>query len=133
MKSIKQLMRRVFFVLLIAAFCMPVFDVGAAIGVNDKEVVIGMTNALEGPASALGSGIKRGSGVYMDKINKTGGVHGRKVTVISYKDGYEPELTVKATKKLINQDKVFVLFGYVGTPTSTAIRPLISISHPITL
>jgi ABC-type branched-subunit amino acid transport system substrate-binding protein len=95
-------------------------------GVTATEVTIGMCNALTGPASALGTGMKKGSMVYFEKINKAGGVHGRKVRVISYDDGYEPRNTVEQTRKLVQQDRVFALFGYVGTPTSSAVLPLIN-------
>ncbi len=95
-------------------------------GVTDHEIVIGMSNALSGPASALGTGVKSGAMAYFSRINKAGGVKGRKIRVISYDDGYEPKRTVENTNKLIAQDRVFALFGYVGTPTSTAILPIIN-------
>jgi len=95
-------------------------------GVTVNGITIGMCNALTGPASALGTGMKKGSMVYFDKINKAGGVNGRKIKVISYDDGYEPKNTVAQTKKLISDDRVFALFGYVGTPTSSAVLPLIN-------
>ena len=59
-------------------------------------------------------------------INEKGGVHGRKIKLVSYDDGYEPKKTIENTKKLISEDKVFLLFGYVGTPTSKAVVPLVS-------
>jgi len=95
-------------------------------GVTPTEVTLGMCNVLTGPAAALGTGIKKGSLVYFDKVNKAGGIHGRKIRVVSYDDGYEPKNTVAQTRKLVNEDKVFALFGYVGTPTSTAIMPIIA-------
>ncbi len=95
-------------------------------GVADKEILIGMSNALTGPASALGTGMKTGAQTYFNKINASGGVHGRKITLISYDDGYEPKNTVENTNKLITSDKVFALFGYVGTPTASAIVPIIN-------
>ncbi|MHB8846500.1 MAG: ABC transporter substrate-binding protein [Nitrospirota bacterium] len=95
-------------------------------GVTAAELTIGMCNALSGPASALGTGMKKGSMVYFDKINKSSGVNGRKIKVISYDDGYEPKNTVVQTKKLIQNDKVFALFGYVGTPTASAVLPLVN-------
>jgi ABC-type branched-subunit amino acid transport system substrate-binding protein len=94
-------------------------------GVKSEEVVLGMSTALTGPASALGNGLKQGAMVYFDKINAAGGIHGRKIRMVSYDDGYEPRNTVVNTKKLIKDDKVFALFGYVGTPTSKAIMPMI--------
>jgi ABC-type branched-subunit amino acid transport system substrate-binding protein len=95
-------------------------------GVTSSEITIGMCNVLTGPAAALGLGIQKGSAVYFDKINKAGGVNGRKIRVISYDDGYEPKNTVVQTRKLVQEDKVFALFGYVGTPTSTAIMPILA-------
>jgi ABC-type branched-subunit amino acid transport system substrate-binding protein len=95
-------------------------------GVSANEVVIGMSNALTGPASALGTGVKSGALAYFNKVNGSGGINGRKIKIISYDDGYEPKQTVETTNKLISQDKVFALFGYVGTPTSTAIVPIIN-------
>jgi ABC-type branched-subunit amino acid transport system substrate-binding protein len=70
--------------------------------------------------------VKKGSTVYFDKVNKAGGVNGRKIRVVSYDDGYEPKNTVAHTRKLVHEDKVFALFGYVGTPTSTAIMPILA-------
>ncbi|MDP2646409.1 MAG: ABC transporter substrate-binding protein [Desulfobacterales bacterium] len=101
-------------------------NLGADPGVSVSEVALGMSNALSGPAAALGTGVKKGAMVYFDKINASGGVHGRRIKVISYDDQYEPRITVANTEKLINKDKVFALFGYVGTPTSTAVTPLIN-------
>jgi ABC-type branched-subunit amino acid transport system substrate-binding protein len=100
--------------------------VSAEQGVTDKEILVGMTNALTGPASALGIGMKTGAQVYFNKVNASGGVHGRKIKLISYDDGYEPKNTVDKTNTLIMTDKVFALFGYVGTPTASAIVPIVN-------
>ena len=98
-------------------------------GVTNQEIIIGISNALTGPAAALGTGVKDGAMTYFQKINNAGGVNGRKIKVISYDDGYEPNRTVENTNKLINNDKVFALFGYVGTPTSIAALPIINEAH----
>jgi len=95
-------------------------------GITDKEIRIGMSNALSGPASALGTGMKVGATVYFDKVNASGGIHGRKITLVTYDDGYEPDKAISNTRKLIEDDKVFALFGYVGTPTSSAVMPIFS-------
>src|SRR5690242_13584878 len=95
-------------------------------GVTDKEIRIGMANALSGPASGLGTELKAGAEAYIARANAAGGVNGRKIVLVSKDDGYEPEKTAAATKALIEQDKVFTLFGYVGTPTSNAAVPLAS-------
>ena len=95
-------------------------------GVTNQDIIIGMSNALTGPAAALGTGVKAGAMTYFQKINNAGGVNGRKIKVISYDDGYEPKRTIENTNKLIYGDKVFALFGYVGTPTATAAAPIIN-------
>jgi ABC-type branched-subunit amino acid transport system substrate-binding protein len=95
-------------------------------GVSGNTINLGMANALTGPASALGTGMKNGALAYFKKINAKGGVNGRSIHLISYDDGYEPKRTVEVTNKLVYEDKVFALFGYVGTPTSTAIMPLVN-------
>lgn len=106
--------------LLLLAAAFPCY---AEDGVTQNEIVIGMSNALSGPAAGLGTQLKAGATAYFDKINAAGGVNGRKIRLISYDDGYEPERTAAMTRKLIEQDKVFALFGYVGTPTSAAAVP----------
>jgi branched-chain amino acid transport system substrate-binding protein len=95
-------------------------------GVTDKEIRIGMANALTGPASGLGLDLKAGADAFLARANAAGGVNGRRVVLVSKDDGYEPEKSAAATKALIEQDKVFALFGYVGTPTSAAAVPLAS-------
>jgi branched-chain amino acid transport system substrate-binding protein len=106
--------------LLLLAATFPAY---AEDGVTQNEIVIGMSNALSGPAAGLGTQLKAGTTAYIDKVNAAGGVNGRKIRLISYDDGYEPEKTAAMTRKLIEQDKVFALFGYVGTPTSAAAVP----------
>ena len=56
------------------------------------------------------------------EANAAGGVHGRKLDLISYNDDYEPEVAIAKTNKLIDEDRVFALIGEVGTPTSKAVQ-----------
>jgi branched-chain amino acid transport system substrate-binding protein len=93
-------------------------------GVTADTVVLGQSVALTGPAAALGIEMRNGAKVYFDFINGKGGVNGRKIQLVTLDDGYEPARTVPNTKKLIEEHKVFALFGYVGTPTSSAALPL---------
>lgn len=96
----------------------------AETGVTGTEIKIGMANALTGPAAGLGTSIKQGSTVLFNKVNAQGGVNGRKIKLISVDDGYEPATAALATERLVNEDKVFALFGYVGTPTAKAAIPI---------
>ena len=93
-------------------------------GVAPTEIRLGMANAQSGPAAGLGTGLKSGADAYFAKVNAAGGVFGRKIALVSKDDGYEPARTAAATEALVDSDKVFALFGYVGTPTSSAAVPI---------
>jgi len=89
-------------------------------GVTSSEIRIGMTLPLSGPASSY-STIGKSAIAYVDKINKEGGINGRKINVISYDDGYSPPKTVEMVRKLVESDEVQFLFSTFGTPTNMAI------------
>ena len=93
-------------------------------GVSADKIVFGQATALEGPAAALGQGMKMGLEAAFAEVNKAGGVKGRKLELKSVDDGYEPTKSIEAVKKLLEQDKVFALAGAVGTPTSAATQPI---------
>lgn len=107
-----------------ALFVSALSPVLAENGVTGDKVLIGQSAAIAGPAAALGTGMRQGARAYFDYINSQGGVHGRKIELVTLDDGYEPSRTIPNTKKFIDEMKVFALFGYVGTPTSNAVIPL---------
>lgn len=94
---------------------LPLF---AANGVTDTEITIGSSLPLEGGFSAVGQQTKLGVEACFRVVNDAGGVNGRKLKLVAYNDGYEPVPCVQNTLKLIDEDKVFALCSYVGTPTS---------------
>jgi ABC-type branched-subunit amino acid transport system substrate-binding protein len=93
-------------------------------GVFDDRIVFGQSAVLRGPTAALGLGMREGILAAFHEANAAGGVHGRKLELISYNDDYEPEVAIAKTNKLIDEDKVFALIGEVGTPTSKAVQPI---------
>src|SRR4051794_22066808 len=93
-------------------------------GVFADRIVFGQSAALEGPAAALGLGLREGILAAFKEANITGGVNGRRVELVSYNDAYEPEKAIANTKRLIEQDQVFAIIGEVGTPTSNAVQPI---------
>lgn len=113
---------RVSWLALLAVF--PLAQAALAQGVTTDTILIGQSAALSGPAEQLGKEMKSGAEAYFDLINKSGGVNGRKIRLVSLDDGYEPERAAANTRKLIAEDKVLALFGYVGTPTSNAALPI---------
>jgi ABC-type branched-subunit amino acid transport system substrate-binding protein len=96
---------------------------GAEPGVTATTIVLGQSAAFSGPASELGTEMRAGAMAYFQAVNAAGGVSGRKIELRSLDDGYEPDRAAGNTKKLID-DGVFLLFGYVGTPTTNASKPI---------
>lgn len=93
-------------------------------GVSNDKIVFGQAAPLDGPAAQLGLDMQAGINAAFNEINKAGGVKGRKLELISVDDGYEPNKSIEATKKLLDEHKVFALIGPVGTPTSAAAQPI---------
>ena len=108
----------------LAALLAAAIPATAEDGVSADKIVIGQATALEGPASALGLGMKMGLEAAFAEINKAGGVKGRKLELKSIDDGYEPTKSIEAVKKLLEEDKVFAIAGAVGTPTAAATQPI---------
>lgn len=90
-----------------------------------EEIKIGMSTALTGPTKNLGIEISQGANLYFSQYNKTREKKLPAIKLITYDDGYEPHQTVLNTRKLIEKDKVFALFSYVGTPTSRVVMPIL--------
>ena len=86
--------------------------------------MFGQSAALTGPAAALGQGMQLGIQAAFAEINRGGGIHGRRLELISLDDGYEPEAALVNTRRLLQEEGVFALIGPVGTPTSRAVEPV---------
>jgi len=112
--------------LIIALFALGIALPAAAQtpGVTPNSILLGQSAAFSGPAAQLGIEMNAGAVAYFDYINKQGGVHGRTISVKTRDDRYEGNLAAENTHKLIEEDKVFALFAYVGTPTSAAALPI---------
>jgi branched-chain amino acid transport system substrate-binding protein len=121
--------RIVFILSLFLYSCEDTVDSRVAIsrtsGITHDQILVGSSLALGGHAGYLGTQTLHGATAYLNHVNDNGGIHGRKIKVIAYDDGYDPPRCVANTQKLIVQDKVFCLFGYVGTPTTVKIVPLV--------
>src|SRR6478735_3558845 len=82
-----------------SAFAQKKYDVGA----TDTEIKLGNIMPYSGPASAYGV-IGKAEEAYFRKINDEGGINGRKITFISYDDGYSPPKAVEQARKLVESD-----------------------------
>lgn len=99
---------------------------GAELGVTPGSILIGQTGVFSGPVAEPALQYRAGAQLYFDEVNAKGGVAGRKIKLVSYDDKFEPKLAAENTKKLLEEDKVFALFGYIGTGATVASLPLIT-------
>jgi branched-chain amino acid transport system substrate-binding protein len=93
-------------------------------GVTANSILLGQSAAFSGPAAQLGVQMNIGTKAYFDYVNAQGGVYGRKIELKSRDDKYEANLCADNTKKFIQEDRVFALISYVGTPTTVAAMPI---------
>src|SRR5260221_4679092 len=90
-------------------------------GVSDSEIKLGQTVPYSGPASAFSSYGRLMAG-YFEMINASGGINGRKITLISLDNAFSPPKALEQTRKLIEDDGVLADVGTVGTTPNVAIQ-----------
>jgi branched-chain amino acid transport system substrate-binding protein len=101
----------------------------SAPGITATQVTVGGHFPLTGPAAPGYSEIPQAIDAYFKYVNANGGVHGRKLKMIARDDGYNPTNTVKVTKQLVLQDKIFAMLGGLGTPTHTKVVDFLNASR----
>ena len=93
-------------------------------GVSKTEIVIGTIQDMSGPLASYGKQAKFGMQLRIDEVNEQGGVHGRKLKLLTEDSGYDPKKAVLGAQKLVNQDKIFIMAGHVGTAHNNAAMPV---------
>ena len=93
-------------------------------GVSKTEIVVGSIQDLSGPIAGFGKQIRSGMTLRVDELNEQGGIHGRKIRLVFEDSAYDPKKAVLAAQKLVNQDKIFIMIGHIGTPTNNAAMPV---------
>lgn len=112
-----------FFILGVA---LATFAHAAENGVTDSTILLGQTVGLTGTVAAPVKEMNEGANAYFAAVNKNGGVHGRKIELLTLDDKFDPALTVVNAETLIKKDRVFALFGGRGTPHTQAIIPILA-------
>jgi branched-chain amino acid transport system substrate-binding protein len=105
-----------------AAALLP--GLATAQGVTSDKILLGQAAVFSGPAAQLGIQMRNGIQSYFALVNERGGVHGRKLELVTEDDQYESKVAPVASRKLIEERKVFALLGYVGTPTGVQHLPV---------
>lgn len=93
-------------------------------GVSKTEIVVGSIQDLSGPIAGFGKQVRLGMMLRADEINEQGGINGRKIKLIVEDSAYDPKKAVLAAQKLVNQDKIFIMVGHIGTAQNLAAMPV---------
>ena len=93
-------------------------------GVSKTEITLGSIQDLSGPAVSLGKQARLGMMLRVDEINEQGGINGRKLRIIIEDSNYDPKKAFLAAQKLVNQDRIFMMVGHIGTAHNLAAMPV---------
>ncbi|WP_093385410.1 ABC transporter substrate-binding protein [Variovorax sp. OV329] len=93
-------------------------------GVSKDEIRVGTIQDLSGPLAGFGKQSRNGMQLAVDEINEQGGINGRKLKLYVEDSGYDPKKAVLAAQKLVNQDKIFIMAGHIGTAQNMAAMPV---------
>lgn len=96
-----------------------------AASASADTIKVGNTNPYSGPASAYGT-IGKAIDAYFKKVNAEGGIDGTMIEFVSLDDGYSPPKTKEQFRKLVESDKVDLIFQSLGTPTNSAVHRYIN-------
>ena len=96
---------------------------------SDREVRFGIAAPFTGPSKELGREMALGLNAAFARANEAGGIAGRKVTLVTADDGYEPAKTSAAVARLHEVDGVIGYVGNVGTPTAAVALPYALKNH----
>ena len=99
-------------------------------GVGPDEIVLGQILAVTGPLAAIIPDIINATQAWFDHVNRQGGIHGRKVRVVTADDGYVAANSPKAARELIDKEQVFAILNMSGTANVAAILPLLAKEDP---
>ncbi|WP_231502294.1 ABC transporter substrate-binding protein [Herbaspirillum sp. RV1423] len=93
---------------------------------ESKDIVIGQSADLSGQYAHITRQFLTGANIYFSGINSGGGIHGRRIRLITMDDRSDPDLAIRNTHRLLQTDKALALFGYVGAQISGAVLPTIN-------
>ncbi len=95
----------------------------AEVGVTADRILIGTSQSFSGPLVFPGTEEIAGIEAYLEYVNQSGGIHGRKIEWKWYDDGYKPQDAVANMKRLVEQDQVFCILINQGTSPVMAVVP----------
>lgn len=96
----------------------------ATISFASDSIKIGGLFAVTGPAAFLGEPERNAAQMVVDSINKSGGIKGKKLELITYDTAGDATKAVQLATRLIKNDKVVAIVGPSTTGESMAVAPV---------
>jgi len=90
-----------------------------------RDLVIGQSLGLTGGGAEVATQYLEGAKCHFDLANREGGVRGNTLRLVALDDGGNRDRTLENTRKLIEGEKAFALFGYTAAAGAQAAFPLI--------
>lgn len=91
-----------------------------AMGISDKEIVLGTHLDLSGPVAAAMPAFRNGMQMRVDEMNEAGGIHGRRIRLVIEDNASQPPQAMRAVDKLLRKDEVFAMLCPFGSGPSVA-------------
>ena len=110
--------------LLLAGLLLLAGTVLAQNGVTPRQILIGQSITLQGGKNEYGSAVMDGISIYLQDVNARGGVNGRQVVLKTLDDDNKGSQAEANARALIEQDKVFIVFGSIEGGPSTAVMKI---------
>lgn len=92
-------------------------------GLTGTTIKIGVLGSLTGPLAIFGTGNLAGATIAFEDANAAGGINGRKIEWVSLDDESSPPKAIAAFKRLVDQEKVFAVFGPAASAVGQALIP----------
>jgi ABC-type branched-subunit amino acid transport system substrate-binding protein len=101
-------------------------------GVGPDLILLGRSAGLTGSLAARSKPATEAMEAYFAAVNAAGGVNGRKLRLKTLDDGNDVQRAADNTRRLVDEDKVFVMFANTGTPqTMAAVKVLAERKVPL--
>jgi branched-chain amino acid transport system substrate-binding protein len=88
-------------------------------------IVIGRSLVLSGPLKSYGEAKRDGGDAYVEKVNKSGGIAGKPIKLVTLDDEYQPPKLVANLKQLASEQQPIAFLGLFGLPNVSAALPLL--------
>jgi branched-chain amino acid transport system substrate-binding protein len=100
-------------------------------GVASKQIIIGQNITLQGGKNDYGMAVQAGVQTYLQAVNAKGGVHGRQIVLKTLDDNNKGSEAEANARKLVEQEKVFILFGSIeGGPSTSVMKAAVDLKVP---